>query len=161
MVQIRTAGVGDRDAIWAILEPVIRAGEPYALPRDMSRCDALAYWLGADRTAFVAEDGGGVVGTCYLRANASGGGGHVCNCGFITGVTARGRGVAKAMCHHALSAARHAGFRAMQFNCVVSTNTAAIALWQTLGFEIVGRLPGAFAHPRNGDVDAFVMYRRL
>jgi len=160
-ILIRAAGVADQDAIWAMLEPVIRAGETYALPRDMTREAALAYWLGADREAFVAEVEGGIAGTYYLKANQAGGGSHVANCGYVTAAEASGRGVARAMCLDSLDAARERGFRAMQFNLVVSTNERAIQLWQHLGFESVGRLPRAFHHPHLGDVDAFVMYRAL
>jgi len=161
LMQIRTATSSDHDAIWAIIEPVIRAGETYALPRDMSREDALAYWCAKDRRTFVAEDENGIVGTYYLRANQQGGGAHVANCGYITAADASGRGIARRMCEHSLEEARGAGFRAMQFNFVVSTNTRAIALWQRMGFVIVGTLPGAFEHPALGDVDACVMFRRL
>lgn len=158
---VRPARPQDADAIWAILSPVIAAGETYALPRDMSREQALAYWLGDDRRTYVAEVDGAVAGTYYLRANQAGGGDHVCNCGYMTAPSAQGRGVARAMCAHSLELARTLGFRAMQFNLVVSTNTRAVALWQAMGFEIVGRLPGAFRHPREGAVDALVMFRTL
>ncbi len=158
---IRPAVDDDQEAIWEILEPVIRAGETYALPRDLSRADALAYWLGADRTTFVAVEDGVVVGTYFLRANQLGGGSHVANCGYATGMAAQGRGVARRMCLHSLDYAREAGFRAMQFNFVVSTNHRAVGLWESLGFETVGRLPGAFLHPVHGAVDALVMFRRL
>jgi ribosomal protein S18 acetylase RimI-like enzyme len=102
-----------------------------------------------------------VLGTYYIRPNQSGGGRHVCNCGYVTASEAAGRGVARAMCAHSLEHARARGYRAMQFNFVVSTNTRAVALWQAMGFSIVGRLPGAFAHPALGDVDAFVMFQAL
>jgi ribosomal protein S18 acetylase RimI-like enzyme len=160
-ISIRPSGPADHDAIWAMLEPVIRAGETYALPRDMTREAALAYWLGADRETFVAELEGTIVGTYYLKANQAGGGSHVANCGYVTASETSGRGVARAMCLHSLDAARERGFRAMQFNLVVSTNERAIRLWQHLGFASVGRLPGAFHHPDLGDVDAFVMFRAL
>lgn len=160
-MQIRSAQARDRADIWRILEPVIRAGETYALPRDMSEDDALAYWLGDDRKTFVAEEDGVVLGTYYLRANQMGGGAHVANCGYVTAAEATGRGIARRMCTHSLQQARELGFRAMQFNCVVSTNAGAVRLWQAMGFEIVGRLPGAFAHPVHGFVDAFVMFRAL
>ena len=158
---IRGVEPRDRAAVWRILEPVIRAGETYTLPRDMSEAAALAYWLGLDKTAFVAEADGVVLGTYYLRANQAGGGAHVANCGYMTGAAAVGRGVARAMCAHSLDAARARGFRAMQFNFVVSTNERAVRLWQAMGFEIVGRLPGAFDHPALGAVDALVMWRAL
>lgn len=160
-VAIRAATSEDADAIWRIIGPTIRAGETYALPRDLSRAAALEYWLGADRETFVAEAGGQILGTYYLRANQQGGGAHVCNCGYMTAPEAAGRGVARAMCAHSLDHARSRGFRAMQFNFVVSTNARAVRLWQSLGFAIVGRLPGAFRHPAHGDVDALVMYQAL
>jgi ribosomal protein S18 acetylase RimI-like enzyme len=158
---IRPARADDSQAIWAIIEPVIRAGETYALPRDISEADALAYWRGADRETFVAEEDGRILGTYYLRANQVGGGDHVANCGYVTDTAATGRGIARKMCEHSLAHARARGFRAMQFNLVVSTNLRAVRLWQSLGFEIVGRLPLAFRHPTAGFVDALVMYRAL
>jgi RimJ/RimL family protein N-acetyltransferase len=158
---IRPADRSDADAIWSILEPTIRDGETYTLPRDMDREQALAYWFSTDHTVFVAEDDGEVLGTYYLRANQKGGGAHVGNCGYMTAAKASGRGVATAMCSHSLEYARTLGFRAMQFNFVVSSNLGAIRLWQKFGFAIVGRLPDAFLHPALGYVDALVMYRTL
>ena len=160
-LDIRPAVDADWPAVWAILEPVIRAGETYAVDRDLSEAGARDYWFAPAHAPFLAEDGGQVLGTYYLRANFAGGGAHVANCGYMTARAAQGRGVARAMCEHSLDQARARGFRAMQFNCVVSTNTRAVALWESLGFAIVGRLPGAFAHPSLGEVDALVMYRRL
>ena len=160
-MHIRPADMNDASAIWRIIGPTIRAGETYALNRDMSEADALAYWLASDRETFVAEDGGEIVGTYYLRANQAGGGRHVCNCGYMTGAAAMGRGVARAMCLHSLERARQRAYRGMQFNFVVSSNTRAVALWQSLGFEIVGRLPQAFDHPSLGYVDALVMFQPL
>jgi ribosomal protein S18 acetylase RimI-like enzyme len=158
---IRPASDPNKDAIWAIMEPIIRAGETYTLPRDMDKESALAYWFSADREVFVAEDAGEFVGTYCLQANQKGGGAHVANCGYMSAVSATGRGVARAMCAHSLDRARERGFRAMQFNFVISTNERAVRLWQSFGFEIVGRLPGAFHHPTHGYVDAYIMYRNL
>lgn len=158
---IRPAVRQDGAAIWAILEPVLRAGETYALDRDLSRDAALAYWLGADRASFVAAVEGRVLGTYYLRANQAGGGAHVANCGYATHPEARGRGIARAMAEHSFAEARARGSRAMQFNFVVSSNTPAVRLWHALGFETVGRVPEAFDHPTLGLVDALVLYRRL
>ncbi|MFZ5964462.1 GNAT family N-acetyltransferase [Thalassococcus sp. BH17M4-6] len=151
----------DADALWALLKPVFRAGDTYTINPDISRADALAYWCGPGRRVFVLEEAGDVLGTYYLVRNQGGGGAHVCNCGFVTDPVARGRGLARAMLAHALEAAQVAGFRAMQFNFVVATNTRAIATWERAGFDVVGRLPGAFHHPRHGYVDALVMYRSL
>lgn len=158
---IRPATHADAAAVWAILQPVIRAGETYALDRGMSREDALGYWFGADKESFVAEADGAILGTYYLRANQAGGGAHVCNAGYMTAQAATGRGIARAMCIHSIDHAKARGFRAMQFNFVVSSNVRAVALWQSLGFEVVGRLPGAFAHPAEGFVDALAMFRTL
>jgi ribosomal protein S18 acetylase RimI-like enzyme len=151
----------DADSIWAILEPTIRAGETYTLPRDLTRKEVLEYWFTPKHEVFVADENAQIAGTYFLQANQQGGGSHVANCGYITAPWATGRGVARAMCAHSLDRARERGFTAMQFNFVVTTNTRAIALWQSFGFEIVGRLPGAFQHPAEGFVDALVMYRSL
>jgi len=161
MLTVREARTDDSDAIWAILEPVIRAGETYTLARDMGRDEALAFWFAKGHEVFVAEDEGIVVGTYFLRANQSGGGSHVANCGYVTAVEATGRGVARAICAHSLEYAKKLGFRAMQFNFVVSSNERAVRLWKSFGFEVVGRLPGAFLHPTLGYTDAYVMFREL
>jgi GNAT superfamily N-acetyltransferase len=158
---IRPAAATDDDAIWGIIEPVIRAGETYALDRTLSRSESLAYWTGSDHEAFVAEDAGRVVGTYFIRPNQAGGGSHVCNCGYVTAADSAGKGVARAMHEHSLHRARERGFRAMQFNFVISSNERAVRLWQSLGFEIAGRLPGAFLSPTRGYVDALVMQRAL
>ena len=110
---------------------------------------------------FVAERDGAVLGTYFLCANQSGGGDHVANCGYMTSPAAQGIGVGRAMLEHSLERARSRGFRAMQFNFVVSTNERAVRIWQTYGFEVVGRLPSAFRHPQLGFVDALVMYKQL
>ena len=160
-VLIRPATGHDHDAIWTIFEPVIRAGETYTRPRDASREDALAYWFAPGRDVFVAEDAGTILGTYSLRANQTGGGSHVANCSYLVAAHAGGRGVGRALCEDSLRRAKANGFRGMQFNFVVSTNERAVHLWQSCGFEIVGRVPGAFAHPALGYVDALIMYRAL
>ncbi|MGE4480775.1 N-acetyltransferase family protein [Acidocella sp.] len=160
-ITIRPASPADSDAIWDILSPMIRAGETYALPRDWTREQALAYWLAPEKQSFVAQKDGQSLGTYYIRANQAGGGAHVANCGYVTAGWAAGQGIARAMCLHSLEVARASGFRAMQFNLVVSTNQRAVRLWRGMGFETIGRLPGAFRHPEQGEVDALVMYRRL
>ena len=160
-ITMRAATAADHAAVWDILRPVFRAGETYAIDPAISQADALAYWCGPGREVRVAEAGDAVLGSYYLRPNAEGGGAHVCNCGFVTAASAQGRGVARAMLADALDRAAQSGYRAMQFNFVISTNTRAVALWQTAGFDIVGRLPGAYLHPTQGYVDALVMYRSL
>lgn len=160
-MRIRRALPADHDAIWSILEPVFRAGDAYTINPDISREDALAYWLGPTHTTFGVEQNGEVLGTYYMRPNQGGGGGHVCNCGYVTAPAAQGKGVARAMLAHSLEEAPRQGFRAMQYNFVVATNTRAIATWERAGFDAVGRLPGAFNHPTEGYVDALVMYKSL
>jgi ribosomal protein S18 acetylase RimI-like enzyme len=146
---IRYAAKSDASAIWLVLEPTIRAGETYTLPRGMSEAEALAYWMGTDRETFVAIEDGRILGD------------HVANCGYVTDPASSGRGIARRMCEHSLDYARSRGFLAMQFNFVVSTNERAVLLWKSLGFDVAGRLPLAFRHPSLGYVDAFVMFRAL
>ena len=157
----RPATDADEDALWSIMEPVFRAGETYAMPRDISREEALAYWTSPSHRVFVVEERGTILGTYVLRANQQGGGDHVCNASFLTAAEAQGRGVARMMLAHALDTGRAEGYRAMQFNFVVATNTRAVATWERAGFAVVGRLPGAFRHPVHGEVDALVMHRPL
>jgi ribosomal protein S18 acetylase RimI-like enzyme len=162
MLKIRAAHrPQDFHAIWGILEPVIRAGETYALPRDLTCDEALAYWFSDVHDVFVADDDGQIVGTYFLQPNQKGGGSHVANCGYITAAAASGRGIARQMCSHSLEYAKNRGFRAMQFNFVVKSNERAVRLWEGLGFNIVGTLPQAFLHPTLGYADVFVMYRVL
>ena len=161
-MKIRWATERDRDAIWKIFHEVVAAANTYALDPNISREDALAYWFAPDTHTYVAEQSPiGVAGTYILRPNQSGGGSHVANAGFMVSASARGKGIGRAMAEHCLGEARRLGFRAIQFNYVISTNTSAIRLWQELGFKIVGTLPGAFCHPNNGYVDVYVMYRSL
>ncbi|MCX7893367.1 MAG: GNAT family N-acetyltransferase [Burkholderiales bacterium] len=161
-LSIREATDDDWPGVWAILEPEFRAGETYSFARDISEAEARRVWLELPAKTFVCVDGGGhILGTYYLRANQPGQGSHVCNCGYVVAAQARGQGVASAMCRHSQREALALGFRAMQFNLVVSTNEGAVRLWKRHGFAIVGTLPGAFRHPRHGDVDAFVMYKQL
>jgi ribosomal protein S18 acetylase RimI-like enzyme len=161
LISIRPARREDEGGIWRVIEPVIREGRTYALDPALSEADAIRYWHAAPNDVYVAESGGEIVGTYFLRPNHAGGGAHVANCGYITAPWAGGRGVARAMCAHSLELARQRGFRAMQFNFVISTNERAIRLWASFGFAIVGRLPGVFNHPDHGFVDALVMHREL
>jgi len=140
---------------------VIRAGDTYTLPREMSREAALAFWFASGHEVFVAEEDGRRLGTYFLRPNQAGGGAHVANCGYVTAADASGKGVARAMCAHSLEHAKSRGFRAMQFNFVVSSNERAVRLWKGFGFEIVGRLPEAFLEPSGRYTDAYIMYRHL
>jgi L-amino acid N-acyltransferase YncA len=160
-LEIRHATEMDRDAIWNIFHAVIVTGDTYAFDPRTSREEALAYWFQWDTHTYVAEEDRQILGTYILRANQPLLGSHVANAAFMVAPAARELGVGRHMGEHCLSEARRLGFRAMQFNFVVSTNEAAIRLCKQLGFEIVGTLPGAFRHPQKGYIDVYVMFRSL
>jgi len=159
--EIRKSTDSDHDAIWNIFREVIAAGDTYPLDPNISREEALAYWFQRDAHVFIAEQSGEIVGSYALHANQMGGGAHVANAAFIVAKSGRGQGTGRAMGEHCLNEARRLGFRAIQFNFVVSTNESAVKLWQDLGMKIVGTLPGAFRHPARGLVDVYVMYQPL
>ena len=161
MITIHPMQVDEWPPVWKLIEPVFRAGETYAFSPDIPEDEARKVWLDAPTATYVAKDEGNILGTYFIKPNQPGLGSHVCNCGYIVGENARGKGVASLMCEHSQSEARRLGFRAMQYNLVVATNESAVRLWQKLGFAIVGRLPGAFKHARFGYVDALVMYKQL
>ena len=160
-MNIRPAREADEDAIWAIFHAVIATGDTYSFDPETPRDEALAYWFRADTHTYVAQQEGRIVGSYILKPNRPGLGSHVANASFMVAPAARGLGVGRRMAEHCLDEARRLGFRAMQFNFVVSTNKPAIRLWQQLGFTIVGTLPGAFRHAQHGFVDAHVMFRTL
>ncbi len=157
----RRAAPGDGDALWTILHAVLAAGDTYTWAPETSREDALALWHPPGGHTVVAHRDGQLAGTYLLKANQPGLGSHVANCGYMVAPDARGGGVGEALCRHSLDLARSLGFRAMQFNAVVSTNLGAVRLWERCGFAIVGTVPGAFRHPRHGDVAIHVMHRFL
>ncbi len=162
MWKIRPFEERDWPSTWAIIEPVFRAGETYAFSPDITEAEAREVWIDKPRATFVAVgEGGEILGTYYVKANQPCLGAHVCNCGYIVSVSARGRGVASAMCEHSQRQAVALGFRSMQYNLVVATNEGAIRLWKKHGFEVVGTLPESFRHLRLGLVDALVMYKIL
>ena len=160
-MSIRPYQSGDASALWQVIEPAIRGGETYALPRDMTERAALDWWAAGDHEAFVYERDGEVLGSYFIRANHLGGGSHVANAGYATRPDARGQGIARAMCDHSQEQAAAQGFRLMQFNFVIASNVGAVTLWQRCGFEIVGTVPEAFSHPRHGFVDTHIMAKRL
>jgi ribosomal protein S18 acetylase RimI-like enzyme len=167
--KIRRATEADHGSILKIFRRVMQPGDTYAIDPHISRKAALAYWFAPGTYTYVVTElnrldrssSVRIVGTYILKANQGGGGAHVANAAFMVTAEAQGRGVGRAMAEHCLAQARQLGFRAMQFNFVVSTNECAVRLWQKLGFKIVGTLPGAFRHPMKGEVDVYVMYRAL
>jgi len=160
-MKIREAIDTDRDAIWKIFQATVAPGDVFVYDPNTPREEAEAYWFAKGTRTFAAEQEGKIIGSYILRPNRPGLGDHVANAGFMVAPEARGLGVGRAMGEHALSAARRLGFRAMQFNFVISTNESAVHLWEELGFKIVGTLPGAFRHAHKGFVDAYVMFRLL
>ena len=160
-MSIRPATDSDHDGIWKIFHEVVADGDTYPIDPGISREDALAYWSQARAHVFVAEQNGQIGGTYVLHPNQAGGGSHVANAAFMVAKNARGKGIGRAMGEHCFSEAHRLGFRAMQFNFVVSTNEGAVKLWQDLGMKIIGTLPGAFRHPAKGHVDVYVMFQQL
>jgi ribosomal protein S18 acetylase RimI-like enzyme len=160
-MKIREITENEFEKIWPIFHEIVSAGETYAYPRDTSREEAERLWVHLPRRTYVIEEEGQIVGTYYIKTNQPGAGSHVCNCGYMVSSEARGRGLATAMCEHSQKVAIELGYKAMQFNFVASSNKGAVRLWRKLGYEIVGRLPRAFNHPRKGYVDALVMYKWL
>ena len=158
---IREMTKSDFVAFWPCFRRIISAQETYALVPDMTMEEAFTLWCIATKQAYVFEENGQILGTYYIKANAMGAGSHVCNCGDMVDPNARGRGIAKVMCEHSQRQARLFGFTAMQFNAVVATNTIAVKLWQQLGFSIVGTIPDAYQHRREGLVDCHVMYKSM
>lgn len=160
-LSIRPARPRDFASIWPIFRAVVAAGDTYAYAPDTSMSEARRIWMDPPAQPFVAEQDGRIVGTYALRPNQPGLGDHIGNCGYMTHPDARGRGIGSAMCAHSLGAARERGYGALQFNFVVASNEAAIRLWRKHGFEIVGRVPGAFRHRTLGLVDVLIMHRAL
>lgn len=147
--------------VWAILEPVFRAGETYAYATDITESQAHTVWINTPKATYVALENGEVLGTFYIKPNQPALGAHVCNCGYVVGPNARGKGIAAQMCDFSQGVAVQLGFSAMQYNLVAASNEGAVRLWQRHGFQIIGTLPKAFNHQRLGLVDAHVMYKIL
>lgn len=160
-LRIRELGGEEFELVWPIFREVVSSGETYTYPADLTPEAARAMWTDAPARSFIAELDGRAVGCYRLAPNQMGPGDHVANGSYMVASAARGHGIGAALCAHSLEEARRSGFLAMQFNIVVSTNTSAVRLWQRHGFEIVGTLPKAFRHARQGLVDAYVMYRVL
>ena len=160
---IRDAAVDDWPAIWPFLRRIVAAGETFCWDRDVSEERARAMWLHEPpgRTVVAVDDDGTIVGTAETHPNHDGPGAHVANAGFMVDPEHAGRGVGRALGEHVIAQARADGYRAMVFNAVVEANTAAVALWRSLGFEILATVPEGFHHPVEGLVGLHIMYRRL
>jgi ribosomal protein S18 acetylase RimI-like enzyme len=161
LLTIREIGADEFALAWPLFRSVVAAGDTYSYPPDLSYDQARDWWTTPPTRCFVAERSKQVLGCYMLRPNQPGLGDHVANAGYMVSPAARGQGVASLMCEHSMAQARDAGFTAMQFNFVVSTNTTAVRLWERHGFHIVGKVPGAFRHAAHGPTDVYVMHRHL
>jgi ribosomal protein S18 acetylase RimI-like enzyme len=158
---IRAVRDSDWPQMWAIFQAVVATETTYAFAADTSEAEARAYFLGPDIASWVADADGHIVGMSKLIPNRRDLGAHVANASFMVDPRCQGRRVGEALGRHCLREAKRAGYLAMQFNFVVSTNTAAVSLWRKLGFDIVGTLPKAYRHREQGLVDVYVMHRFL
>lgn len=158
---IRKAQLGDYDQIWEIFKAVIDSEDTYVFSRNTRKEDLKKYWFADYMSTFVVEDTGKIVGTYILKPNQLDLGDHVANCSYMVNPKAQGKGIGKSMCHHSIEMASDMGFKAIQFNIVVSTNVGAIKLWEKFGFEIIGTTPKGFRHSRLGFVDTYIMYKKL
>jgi ribosomal protein S18 acetylase RimI-like enzyme len=170
MLEIRKAGAADKPQIWEIIKAVLATGDTYVFYPDTPEEKMLAYWFAADKHTYVAlwseestasELNGKIVGTFFLKDNQPDLGSHVANAGYMVSPEAKGKRVGRAMAEFSLEEARKSGYQAMQFNFVVKSNEVAVRLWQNLGFEIIGEIPEAFRHARDGLTNAYIMYRKL
>ncbi|WP_211310459.1 GNAT family N-acetyltransferase [Thermasporomyces composti] len=161
-MQIRDAEPAHWPRIWPFLRAIVAAGDTYTWDPDTPEERARELWMpGPPVRTVVALDGDEVVGTAKFQPNQAGPGSHVANASFMVDPRHAGRGIGRRLAEHVLELARAEGYRAMQFNAVVETNTRAVALWRSLGFEIIGTVPEAFHHPEKGYVGLHIMYRRL
>lgn len=160
-ITIRRSELSDLESLWGIIEPIIRSGGAYVFDPESSKEKIMNYWTDTDKITFVAEVGGSILGTFYLKANQPDCGDHIVNAGFMVSAQTRGKGVGSAMGKFAMEEARRLGFLAMQFNFVIKTNLPAVKLWKDLGFKIIGEVPDAYRHPELGLVPALIMYQKL
>tara|TARA_B100000767_G_scaffold58757_1_gene54494 strand:- start:441 stop:908 length:468 start_codon:yes stop_codon:yes gene_type:complete len=151
----------DFERFWGTFSQIVQAQETYALDAEVSYQHAFELWWARPLKTFIFESQGDVRGSYYLKANGEGPSGHICNCGYMVKAAFQGQGIAKRLCEHSQVIAKELGFKAMQFNSVVSTNVAAVHLWKTLGYQIIGTIPKGYQHRQLGYVDCYVMHKFL
>ncbi len=160
-IKIRLANLDDFEGIWKIFKDVIATGDTYVNRPETTMEEGRAKWFAPNIKTYVAVINDKIVGAYFLRSNHPDLGSHVSNAGFIVDKNTRGMGVGKSLVNHALDNARNLGYKAMQFNFVVSTNTVAVNLWKSAGFRIIGTVPNGYHHKQLGFVDSYIMFREL
>ncbi len=161
MIAIRKYQEEDKEQIWKIIEYVISRGDSYTYAPDTRRDSALGDWCSAEKHTFVAAEDEKILGTFYIKPNQIGLGSHVANGSYMVSPEARRKGIGRLMGEYSIKEAKRLGFHAMQFNFVVKSNEKAVALWKSLGFQIIGEIPDAYRHLENGLTNAYIMYRKL
>jgi len=161
VVQISEITKSDFEAFWPVFKEVVIAQETYAFDPDIDFEAAYDLWCFLPQKTYVIKENGVILGSYYIKANASGPSSHISNCGYIVSPESRGKGIARKLCIHSQKVAIELGYSAMQFNSVVSTNEIAIKLWKKLGYEIIGIIPNAYKHKRLGLVNSFIMHKQL
>ena len=160
-MNIRKANERDKPAIWRIIHEVIATGDTYVFDPDSTEDEMIAYWFSPEKYVYVAEEDGDILGTYWIKANQPGLGSHVGNGAYMVSSAAKGKGIGRMMAEHSIEEARRLGFKSIQFNFVVKSNAVAVRLWKSVGFEIIGEIPNAFNHRRDGMTNAYIMYREL
>ncbi|HEY9378532.1 MAG TPA: GNAT family N-acetyltransferase [Jiangellaceae bacterium] len=157
---IREATPADWPAIWRFMHGIVAAGDTFCWEPETPEEDARNKWM-HDRTVVAEDSDGTIMGTAETHPNQGGPGAHIANAGFMVDPEHAGRGVGRALCEHVVTEARADGYRGMQFNAVAESNTRAVTLWRSLGFEVLATVPGGFRHPIHGYVGLHIMYRKL
>ena len=161
MIRIRKALPEDHQAVWEILQSIILRGDTFAFSPSLTKEEMLLYWFAKDKHVYVALDENEIAGTFFIKDNQPGLGSHIANAAYAVSLGSRGKGIGKIMGEFSLKEAKQLGYTAIQFNLVVKTNTAAVKLWRSIGFEIIGEIPNAFNHREHGLVNSFIMYKKL
>jgi len=161
LVQISNITKSDFEAFWPVFKDIVIAQETYAFDPEIDFETAYDLWCLSPHKSYVIKENGLILGSYYIKANASGPSSHISNCGYMVNPDSRGKGIARKLCLHSQQTAKELGYSAMQFNSVVSTNEIAIKLWEKLGYKIIGTIPNAYHHKKLGLVDAFIMYKQL
>lgn len=160
-IEIRTATLNDYDAVWEIFSKVIQTGDTYVFHPNTPKDDLQKHWFASYMQTYVLEENGKILGTYILKQNQIDLGSHIANASYMVHPNTQGKGIGKKLCEHSLKTAKELGFKAMQFNSVISTNVAAINLWKNYGFKIIGTTPKGFKHQKLGYIDSYIMYKSL